>query len=491
MYLIPLNLDDPFKRVFDAPHIAQAFLEDMLGIEITSIEKLEKDYKITNAAALVRFDYRCKINNKYVIIEMQQGYKPDVVKRFYSYHCLSTALQLETIKETIRKDASGKEHRTRNYVELEEVITIIWMAQDNFGLVADFIEYNLYPKAFYDFVSDPTLSEMSKDALEERRAALFLYPKEDRRELSFLAKNRFLFAFQTNIVKNKSAQPYAKWFEFAEKTRNPNNKASDFEHFAHHSIFAQMIHRLSVSHADNQTLIQEMGEEAYYAAKKLGEQLQKEEDEAFLYWSIYDKLDEKYREYRDQYDAELKAERSKRFAILEEKDALQRLMEKQTSEATEKAVQAALIQKMLEKQKLEAIEKAAQAVAAKKLLEKEKAEAQKLLEKEKAEAQKLLEKEKAEAQKLLEKEKIEAQKLLEKEKAEAQKLLEKEKIAKKLLQEEQKKVKKLEKEQKMLAAKNQIQLIHTLFAAGLSVDAVAQLLQVPVQQILNWQKIKK
>ncbi len=179
MYLIPLNLDDPFKRVFDSPHIAQAFIEDMLGVKITSIEKLEKDHKVTNAAALVRFDYRCKINGKYVIIEMQQGYKNDVLKRFYIYHCLGTVLQLETIKETVVRDRNGKEHRTRNYVELEPVITIIWMAQDNFGLVVDFIEYNLYPKAFSDFVTDPTLSEMSKEALEARRKELFNYPNDD------------------------------------------------------------------------------------------------------------------------------------------------------------------------------------------------------------------------------------------------------------------------------------------------------------------------
>jgi hypothetical protein len=280
--------------------------------------------------------------------------------------------------------------------------------------------------------------------------------------MSFLEKNRLIFLFQPNIIKNKAATPYAKWFEFAEKTRNPNNQASDFEDYAHNSIFAQMIHRLAITHTDNQNLMKEMGEEAYYAAKKLGEEMQKKEDEAFLYWSIYDKVDEKY---RDQYDAEFKAERSKRFVILEENDALKRLLDQQKLEAEAKAVQTAAIQKLLEKQKLEA----AQAVAAKKLLEKEKAEAQKLLEKEKAEAQKLLEKEKAEAQKLLEKEKAEAQK-------ERQERI----TAKKLLQEEQKKAKKLEKEQKKLletAEKNKLKLMNDLIAAGLSIEVVTQLLK--------------
>jgi hypothetical protein len=77
-------------------------------------------------------------------------------------------------------------------------------------------------------------------------------------ELSFLAQNRLIFVFQPNIIKNKRATRYAKWFEFAEKTRNPNNKASDFDEFSNNSIFAQMIHRLAVNHVDNQDLFSKM-----------------------------------------------------------------------------------------------------------------------------------------------------------------------------------------------------------------------------------------
>jgi hypothetical protein len=333
-------------------------------------------------------------------------------------------------------------------VELEPVITIIWMAQDNFGLDTDYVEYNLFPKAFGDFVRDPKLCELSKEDLEVRRMSLIQDPETERRKLSFLEENRLIFVFQANIVKNKPNTRYAKWFEFAEKTRNPNNQAADFDNFVHHSIFAQMIHRLSVSHTDNQDLIKEMGEEAYYAARKLGDQMQKEEEKDFLYWSIYDKFGEEHREERNQHKAELKAERSKRFAILEEKEAIQRLLDKQKKEADEKAAQAVMLQNLLEKQKAEA-------------------------QKEKVEAQKLLEKEKAEAQKLLEKEKVERS------------------TAKKLLQQEQKKVKKLEKEQKVFAEKNQIKLMNHLFAIGLSIDVIAKSLEVSIQQVQNWQKLKK
>jgi hypothetical protein len=197
MYLIPLNLDEPFKKIFGSVLIAKAFIQDMLGVKITSIEKLETDHKVTNAAALVRFDYRCLIDGKYVIIEMQQGYKQDVVKRFFLYHCLGTALQLETIKETVVKDAKGKEHRTRNYVELESVITIVWMAQDNFDLEADYIEYNLYPKAYSDFIKDATLWESSKSVLEAARTELLRHPQKRPSRTVFFGAKSFNFCLST------------------------------------------------------------------------------------------------------------------------------------------------------------------------------------------------------------------------------------------------------------------------------------------------------
>jgi DNA invertase Pin-like site-specific DNA recombinase len=71
-----------------------------------------------------------------------------------------------------------------------------------------------------------------------------------------------------------------------------------------------------------------------------------------------------------------------------------------------------------------------------------------------------------------------------------------------LLQEEQKKARKLEKEQKKLLEQEQqraksileqkqIQLMHNLFAAGLSTDIIAKSLEVSIEQIKVWQKVKK
>lgn len=111
MYLAPLNYDRFFKKIFSDTEIAKSFLEDFLNEKITSIEQLEDKHRVSqdawasskrslrpaDDATIVEFDYRCKIKDKYIIIDMQQWYKPDVVKRFYLYHSLNTGLQLEIL----------------------------------------------------------------------------------------------------------------------------------------------------------------------------------------------------------------------------------------------------------------------------------------------------------------------------------------------------------------------------------------------------------
>ena len=129
MYLAPLNYDRFFKKVFSELRIAKQFLEDFLGVEIEEIKEFPVQHKLTDAAMQVEFDYRCKIDGHYVIIDMQQWYKPDVVKRFYIYHAINSGLQLENLpyKSIIR---DGKERKIRDYSTLEPVITLIWMAED-------------------------------------------------------------------------------------------------------------------------------------------------------------------------------------------------------------------------------------------------------------------------------------------------------------------------------------------------------------------------
>ncbi|MEY4933971.1 MAG: hypothetical protein RIS64_330, partial [Bacteroidota bacterium] len=108
-YLVSLNKDEAFKKVFGNLSIAKAFLEDLLNVRIQSIERLERDHKITDAASIVRFDFRCRIDGKDVIIEMQQDNYNYLVKRFYLYHCLNTSLQLEVIEDRTYTDShTGK-----------------------------------------------------------------------------------------------------------------------------------------------------------------------------------------------------------------------------------------------------------------------------------------------------------------------------------------------------------------------------------------------
>lgn len=58
------------------------------------------------------------------------------------------------------------------------------------------------------------------------------------------SKNRLIYAFQKNIVKNKKYSKYLKWFEFAEKTRNPENKKEDFVTYEKDEIFMAVINRI-------------------------------------------------------------------------------------------------------------------------------------------------------------------------------------------------------------------------------------------------------
>ncbi len=74
MYLAPLNYDRFFKKVFSDPEISRKFLEDFLDIEIDSLEIMGERHKVTDDAAFVEFDFRCRIRDAYIIIDMQQWY---------------------------------------------------------------------------------------------------------------------------------------------------------------------------------------------------------------------------------------------------------------------------------------------------------------------------------------------------------------------------------------------------------------------------------
>ena len=245
MFVAPLNLDLFFKKVFSNKRIAKKFLEDLLGITITEIKLLSVDNKMTDEAVTVKFDFRCKINGHYVVIEMQQKYKIDVVKRFYLYHALSTALQLETLKPMKVEKRNGETYMEKNYSGVVPVITIIWMVDDRLGFEDDYVAFTTLPEVAKDFISNEALWEQPLELiLEERKKALKILGNTTK-GLDFFTQNRLIYIFQKNIVKNpNSTLPYFKWFDFANISRNPDNKEEDFLKFKDDKDMAEVINRL-------------------------------------------------------------------------------------------------------------------------------------------------------------------------------------------------------------------------------------------------------
>jgi hypothetical protein len=249
MYLAPLNYNRFFDRVFRDTPIAKRFLEDFLNVEITSIEPLPRKHQITDDAALVEFDYRCKINDQFVIIDMQQWYKRDVVKRFYLYFCNNTSLQLEHLKPVTIPMPNGKTYKTKSYDQVEPTITIVWMVDDALNFKEDVISYALFPEMASAFLRDDSLWESSnKEILLNRRAEVLKIMDNKHKNLDFLSTNRLIFMFQPNIIHNLQEQEkYFPWVEFAAKTRNPNNTADDFKKYSKDPIFIQVMEKLKTT----------------------------------------------------------------------------------------------------------------------------------------------------------------------------------------------------------------------------------------------------
>ncbi|HLP59260.1 MAG TPA: hypothetical protein VK186_10540 [Candidatus Deferrimicrobium sp.] len=245
MYLAPLNYDRFFKKVFSEPKIAKAFLEDFLDIKIEEIERLENKHHLTDDATYVEFDYRCKINGCYVIIDMQQWYKRDIGKRFYLYHAVNTGLQLEKLPEKRLIVDTPCKFKVKDYSALEPVITLIWMAADTFGFKENYVAYSMAPEAVVDFIRNEELWR-NPDIVEimKERARTLNIMDNNKKDLDFLSKNRLIFAIQSNIVSNKSHARYERWFTFADKSRQEDNKEEDFEEYKNDEIFAEIIRRL-------------------------------------------------------------------------------------------------------------------------------------------------------------------------------------------------------------------------------------------------------
>ncbi len=247
MFLAPLNYNRFFQKVFSDEKIAKKFLEDFLEVEIESFEFLKEKHKITDDAQIVEFDFRCMIQGNYVIIDMQQWYKPDITQRFYVYHAVSTGLQLEKLpkKGIVESSKPKKVRKIKDYRNIQPVITLIWMVDDTLRFDEDFVGFTMTPEIALEFIKNHELwrKKAIEELVMEREKALKIV-ENNTKDLDFLPKNRLIFMFQKNIVKNKKLAQYERWFEFAEKTRNENNTEDDFNEYSQDELFNEMIRRL-------------------------------------------------------------------------------------------------------------------------------------------------------------------------------------------------------------------------------------------------------
>jgi hypothetical protein len=250
MFLAPLNYDRYFSKVFSDERISKSFLQDFLEAEIKEFEILKGKHRVTDNASLVEFDFRCQIENAFVILDMQQWYKRDVVRRFYLYHALNTGLQLEKLpRKRIIYDYSfqfQKPKKIKDYQALHPVLTLVWMVDDVLGFKDDYAAYTMTPELVMDFIKNEKLWHKPEiiEILSERVRVLEVLDNQSK-ELDFLLKNRLIFMLQKNIVQNKTDAKYRRWFEFAQKTKNPDNTEEDFREYMDDEIFFEIIKRIN------------------------------------------------------------------------------------------------------------------------------------------------------------------------------------------------------------------------------------------------------
>jgi len=248
MYLAPLNYDRYFKQVFADENIARQFLEDFLDVRIESIEPLQPRHQFTNDAAIVEFDFRCKIADAYVIVDMQQWYKPDIVQRFYVYHALNTGLQLEHLpRERLIVDRAARQVKAiKDYRAVAPVLTLIWLVDETLQFTENYVAYTMLPELILEFLKNERLwQEAEIRALLAERERIVNLADNRTKMLDFFQKNRLIFLLQKNIVRNLPSERYARWFRFAEASRQPDNREEDFVDFRGDAVFEEMIRRLN------------------------------------------------------------------------------------------------------------------------------------------------------------------------------------------------------------------------------------------------------
>jgi hypothetical protein len=113
------------------------------------------------------------------------------------------------------------------------------------GFEKDFIAYTTLPEAAKDFITDTKLWEQPfENIIAERKKNVEIIGNKTK-GLDFFTRNRMIYVFQKNIVKNKRIDlPYFKWFDVANKSRIPNNKEEDFSNYKNDKDMAEVINRI-------------------------------------------------------------------------------------------------------------------------------------------------------------------------------------------------------------------------------------------------------
>ncbi len=323
-YLAPLNYDRYFKKVFSDLKIAKRFLEDFLDIEIKEIQAKPNERYLTDDAKYVALDFRCKIDNHYIIIEMQQWYKPDIIQRFYLYDALNTGLQLEGLPKKTIELPNNKVKEIKDYRTLLPTITIIWLVSDDLNIEKDYISIVPTPEELLKFIRNVDLWKTSdfKKILQEREELLQLINNKTK-EFDFLQKNKLIFAFQKNIVKNKRYKKYYAWFELAQKTLRKVSDKLEFSEYQKDDILSEVVRRLK-KQLENPDEIKYIKERSEYIEK-----IQRYEDGLKHHAAIEARI-----EAEQIVEQEIKQEKSRRKKAEEEKKKAEE--EKKKAEEREK-----------------------------------------------------------------------------------------------------------------------------------------------------------
>lgn len=176
---------------------------------------------------------------------MQQWYKPDVVQRFYVYHAIGSALQLEDMPKKLIPLPDGKTRSVRDYSELLPTITIIWMVHDTLGFTDDYVSFVLTPEYISEFIRDAREWNTAKcKELVSKREKLLELLTNSEKNIDFLSKNKLIYAFQKNIVANKKHRKYFDWFELAEKTLKKISEKFEFDQYEQDEILREVVRKL-------------------------------------------------------------------------------------------------------------------------------------------------------------------------------------------------------------------------------------------------------